>query len=85
MISELDQTIQGAIIPADISFDFFGFVFLFLMVVVIFLILLSSTIVGASLIKTQYLLSNHILKIEHLRKRISEKKLVFFSTLSIQP
>jgi hypothetical protein len=80
-----DQTIQGNVIFAGISFDWFGFILLLLMAIGIFLILFSATVVGASLIGLQYLQSNHVSNIEHLRKHSSEKNLVSnFGTLHYQ-
>lgn len=46
------------------------------MAIGIFLILLSSSIVGASLIGLQYLQTNHVSNIDHLRQRSNEKKLI---------
>jgi hypothetical protein len=71
-----DQTAQGNVVFAGIAFDWFGLLLLILMAVGIFLILLSSSIVGASLIGLQYLQNNHVSNIKYLRQRSSEKKLV---------
>lgn len=71
-----DQQVQGNVVFAGIAFDWFGFLLLILMAVGIFLILLSASIVGASLIGLQYLQNNHISNIKYLRQRSSEKKLV---------
>lgn len=71
-----EQTVQGNIIFAGIAFDWFGLILLILMAIGIFLILLSSSIVGASLIGLQYLQTNHVSNIVHLRQRSYEKKLI---------
>lgn len=80
-----DQTARGNVVFAGISFDWFGLLLLILMAVGIFLILLSSSIVGASLIGLQYLQNNHVNNIKHLRQRSSEKKLISnFGSLNYQ-
>ncbi len=71
-----DQQVQGNVVFAGIAFDWFGLILLILMAVGLFLILLSASVVGASLIGLQYLQNAHISSIKYLRQRSSEKKLV---------
>lgn len=70
------KTITGEFAFGGISFDWFGIVLLVLWTVGLFLILMSSTIVGATIVAINYLQSDHLSNIKNIREKCEEKKLV---------
>ncbi|MFW9993711.1 MAG: hypothetical protein ACFFD4_16815 [Candidatus Odinarchaeota archaeon] len=71
-----DQVVKGNIGFAGLTFDWFGFLLLVLITVGLFLIILSSCLVGVTMIALNYLETTHLENIMNLRKRSGQEKLI---------